>query len=303
MTPRAAVDMGSNSVRVLVLDADGRRVARLMSITRLGQGVDESGRLADEALDRTMHVLARYRRVWEEAGVSDRVRIAATSAVRDAANRDDFFTRVRDVTGKDAEVLSGEEEARLSFLGATAALEPGPATTLIDVGGGSTEIVVGSETGEVVASVSLQLGCVRLAERTAHSDPVELSEVRAGIRIIEEQLDQADLLLAPSTPHGTRLIGVAGTVTTVAALHLGLESYEEDQIHGAFVHAADWHRWTNRLLQMTRADRAALGPMAPGREDVIQAGAMIIDRFLVRHRLNGVTASESDILDGLVASV
>ncbi|MDX1510153.1 MAG: Ppx/GppA phosphatase family protein [Nitriliruptorales bacterium] len=301
--PCAAVDVGSNSVRVLVLDADGHRVTRLMSITRLGEGVDESGRLKGEALDRTMHVLARYRGVWEDAGVTDRVRIAATSAVRDAANADEFFQRVRDTTGVEAEVLSGHDEARLAFAGAIGGIEPDGATTLIDVGGGSTEIVVGDAEGAVTASVSLQLGCVRLAERAVHSDPVDLVDVKAGVRIIEEQLDHADTLLAPATPRGTRLVGVAGTVTTIAALHLGLESYEEDRIHGTFVHAADWHRWTNRLLQMTRAERAMLGPMAPGREDVIQAGAMIVDRFLVRHHLNGIIASEADILDGLAASL
>lgn len=302
-TPRAAVDVGSNSVRVLVRDAHGDRVTRLMSITRLGQDVDRTGTISDEALDRTMHVLARYRRTWEDAGVADRVRIAATSAVRDAANQAQFFARVREVTGFDAEVLSGEQEAALSYAGATAGLADPGAMTVLDVGGGSTEIIVGDDAGEVVASVSLQLGCVRLAERALPNDPVELDDVRAGIRIINDQLDHADETLAPVTPAGRRVVGVAGTITTVAALHLGLESYEEDQIHGTFVPAADWHGWTNRLLGMTSSERAGLGPMAPGREDVIHAGAMIVDRFLVRHRLGGITASETDVLDGLVASL
>jgi exopolyphosphatase/guanosine-5'-triphosphate,3'-diphosphate pyrophosphatase len=301
--PRAAVDVGSNSVRVLVRDEHDERVTRLMTITRLGQGVDEAGAISEEALDRTMHALARYRRVWEDAGVTDRVRIAATSAVRDAANRDLFFARVREVTGVDPEVLSGQDEAALSYAGATAGVPGSGATTVLDVGGGSTEIVVGGDDGEVAASVSLQLGCVRLAERSLASDPVELDEVRAGIRFIEEQLDRADAALAPASPAGTRLVGVAGTITTVAALHRGLEAYEEDQIHGTLVPAADWHGWTNRLLEMTSAQRATLGPMAPGREDVIHAGAMIVDRFLVRHRLQGITASETDVLDGLVASL
>jgi exopolyphosphatase/guanosine-5'-triphosphate,3'-diphosphate pyrophosphatase len=301
--PKAAVDVGSNSVRLLVHDAEGQRVTRLMKITRLAQDVDRSGEISTEALDRTLHVLASYRSTWEDAGVTDRIRIAATSAVRDAANRDEFFARVRESTGVDAEVLSGEEEARLSFAGATAGIPPNGATTVLDVGGGSTEIVVGGADGTVAAWVSLQLGCVRLAERALPSDPVELEEVRAAAAIVSERLDEADAALAPSTPATTRLVGVAGTITTVAALHLGLESYEEDQIHGTFVPVANWHRWTNRLMTSTRAERAALGPMAPGREDVIHAGAMIVDRFLVRHRLPGITASEADVLDGLVASL
>lgn len=301
--PRAAVDVGSNSVRLLVLDADGHRVTRVMEITRLAQDVDRTGQISAEALDRTLRVLASYRSTWEKAGVTERVRIAATSAVRDAANRDDFFERVRASTGVDAEVLSGEDEARLAFAGATAGLPPNGATTVLDVGGGSTEIVVGDDSGGVAAWVSLQLGCVRLAERALPSDPVEFEEVRDAAAIVSERLDEADAGLAPHTPGATRVVGVAGTITTVAALHLGLESYEEDRIHGTFVPAADWHRWTNTLMTATRADRAALGPMAPGREDVIHAGAMIVDRFLVRHRLPGITASEADILDGLVASL
>lgn len=301
--PRAAVDVGSNSVRLLVHDANGQRVTRLMKITRLAQDVDRTGEISADALDRTLHVLTGYRSVWEDAGVTDRVRIAATSAVRDATNRDEFFARVRESTGIDAEVLSGEEEARLSFAGATAGLPHDAATTVLDVGGGSTEIVVGDVEGEVAGWVSLQLGCVRLAERALPSDPVEFDEVRQAAMIVSDRLDEADAALAPATPATTRVVGVAGTITTVAALHLGLESYEEDQIHGTFVPAADWHRWTNRLMTSTRAERGALGPMALGREDVIHAGAMIVDRFLVRHRLPGITASEADILDGLVASL
>lgn len=302
-SPKAAVDVGSNSVRLLVHDADGAHVTRLMKITRLAQDVDRTGEISTEALDRTLHVLSGYRSIWEDAGVTDRVRIAATSAVRDAANREAFFARVRESAGVDAEVLSGEEEARMSFAGAIASIPPDGATTVLDVGGGSSEVIVGDTNGDVAAWVSLQLGCVRLAERALLSDPVELEEVRRAAAIVNERLDEADAALAPSTPATTRLVGVAGTITTVAALHLGLESYEEDEIHGTFVPVADWHRWTNHLMTITRAERAALGPMAPGREDVIHAGAMIVDRFLVRHRLPGITASEADLLDGLVASL
>jgi exopolyphosphatase / guanosine-5'-triphosphate,3'-diphosphate pyrophosphatase len=304
--PRAAVDVGTNSVRLLVVDAAGVRILREMTVTRLGQGVDRTGRLDPTALQRTLETIAGYRAVWTDHGVTDRVRIAATSAVRDAADRDAFFAGVRAVAGADAEVVTGEEEAALAFAGASGAVDAAAPTAVVDVGGGSTEVVVGDADGDVVGSVSVQLGCVRLTERHLHDDPPTPAQVAAARVTIEELLDEADRALATqgaALRDVAAVIGVAGTATTIGALHLGLEAYREEAIHGCRVPAEALHELTERLVTSSAADRAALGPVQPGREDVLHGGALVLDALVRRSGLAELVVSEADGLDGLAASL
>lgn len=304
--PRAAVDVGSNSIRLLVVDGDGQRLTREMTITRLAAGVDATGHLDDAALDRSLATIARYRGVWEAHGVTDRVRIAATSAVRDAADRDRFFDGVRAVTGIDAEVITGEQEAALAFAGAANAVTVDRPTAVIDIGGGSTELIVGTGDGAVAGSVSLQLGCVRLTERHLQGDPPTGAEVAAASALVAEQLDQADLRLGEQgldLRDAAGLVGVAGTVTTLGALHLGLDTYEETAIHGSQIPAGALDGLAERLVELSAAQRAELGPMQPGREDVIHGGALILAGVVTRYGFPEVVVSEADNLDGLVASL
>ena len=305
--PRAAVDVGSNSVRLLVVGADGRRLERELTITRLAAGVDRTGHLDDAALERTLATIRRYRDVWRAHGVTERVRIAATSAVRDASDRDRFFEGVRRLTGHAAEVLSGETEAALAFRGATARAELGPGpVALVDVGGGSTELVVGEPDGRVAGSVSLQLGCVRLAERLLHTDPPSDGEVAAGRALVARELDVAAAALAEqgaALDQATTLIAVAGTATTLAALHAGLDEYEEERVHGTRLPTPALGELTERLLALRATERAKLGPMQPGREDVIHAGALVLSGVVEHASVGEVVVSEADGLDGLVASL
>lgn len=304
--PRAAVDVGSNSVRLLVLDAHGDRVVREMAITRLATGVDRTGRLDDDALHRTVQTIVRYRAIWGSHGVGPRVRIAATSAVRDAADRDRFFDAVEQQTGVRAEVLSGEEEAALAFAGATTAVEAAAPAAVIDIGGGSTELIVGTTDGRVAGSVSLQLGCVRLTERCLPDDPPSPEQVAEAAHVISDQLDLADAALAEQSValrDAASLIGVAGTATTLGALHLGLPEYLEERIHGAVVPSTALASLASDLLDRSAAERAALGPMQPGREDVIHGGAMILAAVTRRYGFGEVVVSESDSLDGLARSL
>lgn len=304
--PRAAVDVGSNSVRLLVVDGQGRRLTREMTITRLAAGVDATGNLDDAALQRTLRTIGGYREIWEEHGVSDRVRIAATSAVRDARDRDRFFDGVRAVAGVDAEVISGIEEASLAFSGAVGAVDVPSPTAVIDIGGGSTELILGDRTGRVAGSVSLQLGCVRLTERCLHGDPVTAEELQAARHLVDAQLELADADLREQgvdLRNAAALIGVAGTVTTLGALHLGLTSYEESRIHGAHIPAEELTDLAAALLARTSAQRAELGPMQPGREDVIHGGGLILAAVVARYGIPEVVVSEADNLNGLVASL
>lgn len=305
-TPRAAVDVGSNSVRLLIVDPAGARVRREMAITRLAAGVDATGHLDDAALDRTLRTIARFRDLWVTHGVDDRVRIAATSAVRDASDRHRFFDGVLAATGVPAEVISGQQEAVLAYAGATGGVEVPRPTAVIDIGGGSTEVIVGDPSGEVVGSVSLQLGCVRVTERHLASDPASAAELAAARDLIETQLDGAVEVLGRSgvaMSDAASLVGVAGTATTLGALHLGLDRYDEDRIHGARIPVAALGALADRLTAMTTAERAELGPIQPGREDVIHGGAMVLHAALERTGLDEVVISEADSLDGLAASL
>ncbi|MDQ4130424.1 MAG: Ppx/GppA family phosphatase [Actinomycetota bacterium] len=299
---RAAVDVGTNSVRLLVVEADGTPLARELTITRLGQGVDETGRLDDDALSRTLEVVARYRKQWQELG-AENVRIAATSAVRDAVDRNRFLSGAREVVGCEPEILSGEEEARSAFRGATAALDVPRPTAVLDVGGGSTEIIVGNGAGDYVASVSLQLGCVRLSERLLPSDPPSERECAAARAEITSQLDRGAATLADQGADPAdcdALVGVAGTVTTLAALHLDLDRYDPARIHDTRLPSTTVRRLAEQLSSMPASDRKQLGPMEPGREDVIIAGALIVEGVLDRFGFSELVVSEADSLDGLV---
>jgi exopolyphosphatase / guanosine-5'-triphosphate,3'-diphosphate pyrophosphatase len=299
---RAAVDVGSNSVRLLVVDADGRELDRRVAITRLAAGVDATGRLADEAVERTLAVLDDYRDTWRAHGAG-RVRIAATSAVRDAIDRDRFVAAVRARTGVELEVLSGAEEAALALAGATAAIEAPAPVAVVDVGGGSTEIVV--ETSGGPQSVSMQLGAVRLIERYLADDPPTATQVEAARAEIDARLNEglADLAARPA-PLGqaASLVAVAATATTLAALALGLEVYDRDRIHGARLDRDTLAALTDKLLATDAAGRLRFGPIQPGREGVLHAGAMILHAIGVRAPVDAMIVSESDGLDGLVAS-
>lgn len=299
---RAAVDVGTNSVRLLVVDGSGRHLTREMAITRLGTGVDRTGHLDDGALQRTLDTLAGYRDTWQRLGADGRVRIAATSAVRDASDRQRFFDGVREVAGCDAEVLSGEQEARTTFRGVTGALDVDLPCAVLDVGGGSTEIVVGGADGEVTGWVSLQLGCVRMTERLLATDPPTPTEIVAAALEAGAHLARGGAVLdgqGADVAGVPTLVGVAGTVTTLAALHLGLDTYEPDAIHGTRLTRGEVEDLTDRLATVPAAERARLGPMPAGREDVIVGGALIVTAVLDRFGFDAIVASEADLLDGL----
>ena len=304
--PRAAVDSGTNSTRLLVVDAAGAEVVRRSTVTRLGQGVDATGRLDPKALQRTLDVIADYRDRWVAAGVepSD-VRIAATSAVRDADNRDDYVERVVELTGVRPEVITGEDEAGLSYRGAVSQLDVAHPTLVCDVGGGSTELVVGDATG-VLAAHSMQVGSVRVTERCLAGDPPSAEQVQRGRSMVDEALEAAMEALADAgveLPAVQTLVAVAGTATTLGALHAGLTDPADPAVHAHQVPADDLAHWADRLLGMTVDDRAALPGVEAGREDVIAAGAMVLDHVRRRAGAGGVIVSLADNLDGLVLSL
>ena len=293
----AAVDMGTNSIRLLVAeprDGGSFELARDMVITRLGLDVDRTGRLDPGAVDRTMDVLGRYARRARALGAEE-FRVGATSAVRDVADRAQLERRVRELTGSKPEVLTGEQEARLSFLGATNGVEASPPRLVFDIGGGSTELVLGRE--DVDAAVSVDVGSVRLTERVRPSDPPTPDDLAALRRLAAEGLAPAADAVLPG--RAATLVGVAGTTTTVQAIALGLSRYDPDAIHGSVLTRAEAERVTAELAGMTTAQRGELAVMAPGREDVIVAGASILIEIMDRWGFGECVVSEHDILDGL----
>ena len=297
----AAIDQGTNSTRLLVAEPDGKggfvELARDMMITRLGKGVDEAGRISDDALERTLAVMGTFARRARALHAS-RIRVGATSAVRDASNRDAFEGAVRELTGSDPEVIAGEGEAALSFLGATRGLEePGPFLVL-DIGGGSTELVLGERDREPDAAISTQMGSVRLTERFVSHDPPEPNELERVRKEIGRHLDGA----AEAVPvdRAETLIAVAGTSTTVQAIALELPFYDPEAIHRTWLEREDAVGVVERLAGMTTEERAALPVMAPGRADVIVAGATILVEVMDRFGFERALVSETDILDGLL---
>jgi len=305
VTRVAAIDCGTNSIRLLVADIDVdagtlRDVDRRMEIVRLGQGVDRTGRFAPDALERTMDACRRYADVVRATG-AERVRFVATSASRDVSNRDEFEAGVRGALGVEPEVVTGDEEAALSFAGATRELAgavPEP-VLVVDIGGGSTEFVLGSEA--VRAARSVDIGCVRMTERHLHSDPPTASEVAAARADIEAAISLAQETVPLEVAR--TLVGLAGSVTTLAAMALDLPSYQPERIHHARVTAVDVRLMSERLLAMNHDARAALPYMHPGRVDVIGAGALVLAAILDRVPVTEVVVSEHDILDGIAWSL
>jgi exopolyphosphatase/guanosine-5'-triphosphate,3'-diphosphate pyrophosphatase len=297
---RAAIDCGTNSTRLLVADEPGQPLDRLMRITRLGQGVDATGRLAPEAVARTIGVLREYRQVIDRHG-AQRVRMTATSAARDAANRDEFFAAAEEVVGVAPELLGGEEEARLSFLGATTELDPADGPFLVvDIGGGSTEFAIGTTEPEGVWSADV--GCVRLTEKFLHSDPPAPEELSQSFDVVRGHLEDVSREL-PAVVDARRLVGLAGTVTTIAAVELGLAVYDRDRIHHFLLTRAAAEDVFRTLATETRAQRLHNPGLEEARADVIVGGAVILLAVMRHFDFDDCLVSEADILDGLVLSL
>ena len=304
MTRAAAIDCGTNSIRLLIADIDDtglHEVVRRMEIVRLGEGVDRTGRLSDAALQRTFRMLDEYATAIRSAG-AEAVRMVATSASRDAANRDAFTEGVQQRLGVMPEVVSGDEEAALSFAGATRELAGRDLFSspflVVDIGGGSTEFVLGAD--DVQAARSVDVGCVRLTERHLHDDPPSAEQIAAATADVDAAIDAA----SGSVPFGAArtLVGLAGSVTTVTAIALGLTAYDPERIHHARISADDVSAVARMLLSSTRQQRAAIPVMHPGRVDVIGAGALVLDTIVRRCGFDSVVASEHDILDGIAYS-
>jgi exopolyphosphatase / guanosine-5'-triphosphate,3'-diphosphate pyrophosphatase len=329
----AAIDCGTNSLRLLIADIDPAThrladVQRRMEIVRLGQGVDATGMLAPAALERTFKVLREYAADIDAAHATA-IRMVATSATRDASNSADFSRGVQDILGVRPEVITGDEEARLSFSGATAELA-GPVTAsqdaatlagtrnngasravlppylVVDIGGGSTEFVLGG-AGDIVAAaghldaISMDIGCVRLTERHLHTDPPTGAEIGAAVSDIDAALQRVEAAIPVTTARS--LVGLAGSVTTITAIALGLPYYDPAKTHHARISADAVHGVTERLLGQPHDQRAAIPALHPGRVDVIGAGALVLDRVMSRFGFAELVASEHDILDGIAWSI
>lgn len=312
MTQRvAAIDIGTNSTRLLVAEPGGgaaplRTVERLMRITRLGQGVDRTGALAEAAVDRTVEVLRAYRSAMDALEVpAGRVRMTATAAARDAANRDRFFDAAEAAVGVRPELLSGDEEAQVSFAGATADLDPALGPFLVfDLGGGSTEFVFGTTgvEGRIEASLSIDVGCVRLTERFLESDPPAPEELTAAISYTDAWLDDV-LREIPQVGEARTVIGLAGTVSTVAAVEQGLATYDRDAIHHFALTKEAAEDVFRTLATEPRADRIHNPGLEEARADVIVGGCCALVAIMRRLGLEEILASEADILDGLALSL
>ncbi|MET7655225.1 Ppx/GppA phosphatase family protein [Streptomyces sp. NPDC005486] len=308
MTRVAAVDCGTNSIRLLVADADPETgelvdLDRRMTIVRLGQGVDRTGRLAPEALERTFAACREYAAVIKEYG-AQRLRFVATSASRDAENRDEFVRGVLDILGVEPEVITGDQEAEFSFMGATKELEGredlAKPFLVVDIGGGSTEFVVGDD--RVRAARSVDVGCVRMTERHLVvdgkvTDPPTAEQIAAMRADIEAALDLAERTVPLREAH--TLVGLAGSVTTVAAIALGLDEYDSARIHHSRIGLDRVRGISDALLRATHEERAAQPAMHPGRVDVIAAGALVLLAIMERIGAEEVVVSEHDILDGI----
>lgn len=311
----AAIDCGTNSTRLLIVDAGGRTLERDMRITRLGEGVDATHKLSAHAIARTVEVLVGYRARMDGHGVA-RARLVATSAARDAVNADEFFTAAERVTGVRPELLSGDEEGRLSFAGATARLPdslvgPGPAL-VVDIGGGSTELAAGpvaagslpvpSDDDDGVRAVSLDIGCVRISERFFHHDPPLPGELHDARGAIAGALVTARTRLPALAPGGT-LLGLAGTVSTVASLAQGIATYDRSRIHHFVLTKAEVEEWCVRLGSEDHRSRLARPGMVEGRADVIVGGVLVLAAVMDVFDRPTCAVSEDDILDGLVATL
>lgn len=298
----AAIDCGTNSIRLLIADVDGtnfREIVREMEIVRLGQGVDKTGQVHPDAITRTLAAVDSYARTIAAKGV-EKIRFCATSATRDATNRDLFINGVKERLGIEPEVIPGEVEAALSFQGATKDFNKveGP-FLVIDIGGGSTEFVFG--TDKVEFAKSMNIGCVRMSERHFTGGEAEPGQIAAATADIDEAIAQAAKIVP--IKDAKTLIAVAGTATTVAAAALDLPEYDRYSIHLSRISAEKTHAISKQFLAMSRDARAALGYMHPGRVDVIGAGALVLSRIMYATGASEFVASESDILDGMAWSL
>jgi exopolyphosphatase/guanosine-5'-triphosphate,3'-diphosphate pyrophosphatase len=302
MSRVAAIDCGTNSIRLLIADIEGdnfREIYRTMEIVRLGEGVDQNKQFAPAAIERTLRAVSEFALEIKRRGAT-RIRFCATSATRDASNRDLFINGVFEILGVKPEVISGDEEAQLTFEGAVRQLHPSDAPFLVvDIGGGSTEFVIGQSAVEAAKSVNI--GCVRMSERHFSSSPPSIDSMTSAIEDIDGAIDAASLVVPIS--EAKTVIAVAGTATTVAAAGLGLDSYDRYAIHLSRIPSSKVSEITEQFLKMTRDEIAALGFMHPGRVDVIAAGSLILDRILKRIKAAEFVASESDILDGIAWSI
>ena len=301
MTRVAAIDCGTNTIRLLIIDSEGVEYARESIVVRLGQGVDRTGELATDALERTFAAIETYADLIRTHGAT-KVRFVATSATRDARNAAEFVAGVEARLGVVPDVVSGDEEAALAFAGATASLgaEIARPVLVFDVGGGSTELIRGAaDRDEVRGAYSMQIGSVRLTERHFREDPPSMEEISAVVRDIDDALDQCPI--DPSRP--LTVIGVAGTVIQVAIGALGLTAYDRSLVDQARVPIAAMQKTVEQLLAMTVDERLALPWMHPGRADVIAAGGLIVSRILRRVSVDELVVSESDILDGIAQSL
>jgi exopolyphosphatase/guanosine-5'-triphosphate,3'-diphosphate pyrophosphatase len=299
----AAIDCGTNSTRLLVVGSAGDVRAREMTITRLGEGVDATRRLSPEAMERTFAALRAYRSIMDAERVG-RARLVATSAVRDAANGEAFLLPAAEIIGAPAELLPGMEEGRLSYAGATGDLPPADAPVVVlDIGGGSTEIV--TKVGEEILSVSLDIGCVRLTERFLHGDPPTASEVADATQAIGAELGRATEAIPALAEEGRarRLVGLAGTVSTLATMELGLAEYDRERIHHTVLTPATVRRWCDVLGAEPVAERARRRGLPAGRRDVIFGGALVLREVMTRYAFPECIVSEADILDGLIMSL
>ncbi len=302
MSRVAAIDCGTNSIRLIIADISGgkfKEVLRDMEIVRLGQGVDENKSFHPDAINRTLAAVEKFKNQLAGKGV-EKIRFCATSATRDAANRDLFIDGVRQILGVEVEVIPGEEEARLSFNGATKELLQSDAPFLVvDIGGGSTEFVYGNK--EVEFAKSVDIGCVRMSERHLKSQPVEMSQVAQAIIDIVKAIAQAAAIVPISK--AKTLVAVAGTATTIAAAALELETYDRYAIHLSRIPAEKVHKVSAAFQAMTKSEISKLGFMHPGRVDVITAGSLVLSRVMAATGATEFVASESDILDGMAWSL
>jgi exopolyphosphatase/guanosine-5'-triphosphate,3'-diphosphate pyrophosphatase len=298
MTRVAAIDCGTNSIRLLIADITGdnfQEITREMEIVRLGQGVDATGKFDPEAIERTLAATKKYAEIIASKGV-EKIRFCATSATRDASNRDLFIDGVREILGIEPDVIPGTEEAELSFIGATKGLTHTESPYLVvDIGGGSTEFVLGDS--EVKYAKSVNIGCVRMSERHLNKAPQDPLAVQKAIQDIDDAIAEAAYIVP--IKEAKTLIAVAGTATTVAAAALGLSEYDRYSIHLSRIPAAKVFEVAQMFSLMSREEIAALGYMHPGRVDVIAAGSLVLARVMLATGATEFVASESDILDGM----